>query len=320
MSGRIRSFFKNIFDGESQNGSALDQKPSNSTQIESLIAVLVDFDNTVLCSADAHYKVSFDRLRDYARTFGTIAFAEVFISARILDVQAYPEIEGRVRLINSLNRSGFRVIACPLGEKDRDQVDSYLKSSGSALATNSLVQKIIVVSDDSDFNDPNFIHPIKDLGKEVVILRPSDLGDKISDVDGRGEGFLIGARKKEFCRIIDLEPSQFDSVAAETRQAAMFIRAVLSTAFTLTTPTGNQFPFKHIANLAWKSLPEHWRGLYSKDDVLAAMGAIADRGLIEKVETRIAGKVVFKHYRPNRNHPAIVRLDSLVKTFVGQRV
>ncbi len=283
-------------------------KIDNGTDSSNLVAILVDFDNVVLCASEASYKVSFTKLRDYCRTFGAVAFAEVFLSARLFDEEAHPEVEGRVRLINSLNTAGFKVVVCPKGLKDRDQVDSYLKSSGLSFARSSLAKKIIVVSDDSDFKDPNFIHPIEDMGKEVIILRPSDLGDKIGDKDGGGETLLFDSRKREFSRILELIARGETDLPEETKQAVSFIKVVVRKVFELTTPERNRYPFRHIINLAWKSIFDQWGEIYTKEDLEAAMGAIGDKGLIERKAVEVSGVTIFKYYRPNRAHPAAINL------------
>ncbi|TSC81932.1 MAG: hypothetical protein G01um101420_715 [Parcubacteria group bacterium Gr01-1014_20] len=308
MSNIADRFVAWLFPKVAKIGTPGDSKTENGTDSNNLVAILVDFDNVVLCASEASYKVSFTKLRDYCRSFGTVAFAEVFLSAQLFDEEAHPEFEGKVRLINSLNNAGFKVVICPRGLKDRDQVDSYLKSSGLSLARNSLVKKIIVVSDDSDFKDPNFIHPIEDMDKEVIILRPSDLGDKINDKDGGGETLLFDSRKREFSRILELVARGETSLHEETRQAIAFIKVVVRKVFELTTPERNQYPFRHIINLAWKGIIDQWGEIYTKEDLEAAMGAIADKGLIEKKAVVIGGVTVFKYYRPNRAHPAAINL------------
>lgn len=308
MIGIVNRFVNWLFDKSEKSDPPTNSKIGNGTDANNLVVILVDFDNVVLCSSEANYKVSFTKLRDYCRTFGTVVFAEIFLSAQLFDEEAHPEFEGRVRLINSLNTAGFKVVVCPKGLKDRDQVDSYLKSSGLSFARNSLVKKIIVVSNDSDFNDPNFIHPIEDMDKEVIILRPSDLGDKIGEVDGGGETLLFDSRKREFSRILEVISRGETDLHADTKQAISFIKAVVRKVFELTTPERNQYPFRHIINLAWKNIIDQWGKLYTKEDLEAAMGAIADKGLIEKKAVVIGGVTVFKYYRPNRAHPAAINL------------
>lgn len=249
-----------------------------------LVAVLVDFDNaTIGARKEGHYQLSFVRLREYVRQFGQVVFADVFLSPKSTTLE-------NVGMVWS---AGFTPIACPRERKDKDAVDAQIKARGRLYIEHSHIQMLVIVSEDQDFaGDPNFVHGVRDLGKEIRFVSVSKLADVLA---GTNEARVLQPSRKlqTYTGILERMESDQPVEGWEPR----FITAVFAELLRISLPYG----FKRLCDLVWPRITLFHEQV-SPHDLDRLLSAMIEKSLIQKLSI---GEGVA--YRLNRDHPWIKR-------------
>jgi hypothetical protein len=230
------------------------------------IAVLVDFDNADSCAKSRGYNLSFFVLREYVRRYGVVVFAEAYLSP----------YSNKTEIVSTVWHAGFTPIACPYEYKDKDSVDVQIKARGLMFARHTEVQVVIIVSEDRDFSeDPNFVHVIRDLGKDLVFLHPSELPE-LAGEDKKHQlqdSPRAVAMKQALTSLVDGK----EPLGEAHKKKAELIVDIIGV---LSTQQGMEF--KPLLSLVWDKLSSKWSSLCTKSDVHTAMTALNKNGLMVK--------------------------------------
>ncbi|MBI2039191.1 MAG: NYN domain-containing protein [Candidatus Niyogibacteria bacterium] len=139
-------------------GTPPSSKPKN-------IALLVDWENTFLAGTVRGFAVSFSGIKKLVREQGRILFADVFVDPHTVERAAK---SGASDTLRSLWDAGYHVIACPMGSKDADAVDTIMNQRARDYLELADIDILVVVSRDRDFRALS--DKAADRGKHVVLF------------------------------------------------------------------------------------------------------------------------------------------------------
>jgi hypothetical protein len=125
------------------------------------IWILVDLENITMAEMTRTDRLSYSKLKEYARQFGKVFQAEIYAPHHYLD-------SNRGREVNYFNRYGWKVVICGRVKKDKDLVDYRLSSQASDIAFHYPEDEVWIISRDSDFTA--IVEKNKDRGKHNIRL------------------------------------------------------------------------------------------------------------------------------------------------------
>lgn len=276
----------------------------------SAVAVFVDYDNAVLRAREAGFTLSFAKLRRLVGDrFGRIVFPKVFVSIRSFHPKA-----ARI-----LHDADFELVLCPLGVKDKDMVDTRMRSAIRRYAEHSSVSTIVVVSEDGDLvRNPELAHFVFDLGKRFEAIRVSNLRSELEgDDDEEGAPVVEQTRRKHELGIaIDRYGRDVRGETPGEQQDDDFVRDLMILLVDLFKNPPNRVAKTPTFHYLKKLLLERFRIHSSVWGESVYPGADLDRVMEDAIGALIGEEALLTKngsnltfYRPNSSHPAVARAD-----------
>lgn len=282
--------------------TGLNGNGSNGSHYDGSVVALVDFDNVTGSARDASFSISFGRIREYVRRFGTVLFVDAFVSPN----SARPEI------VQGLWNAGFQVIACPMASKDRDDVDAKMNWRARQYLNMANVTTVIIVSRDQDFRD--LTDYAEDLHKKVVFIDVVKQRSEFEGVDPSGGIPTYTSRRLiKFTRALDQLSENSRGYNAEEAETIRFVRDVVVECdarekdmekLALAKPS-----FLTLQSYVSARVMLRWSKIFTAIDVKQALTAMVEARAVEKL---VGGGTTY--YVLSRNHPAVKNvLDIEVK-------
>lgn len=237
---------------------------------QSLVAALVDFDNTEITAKNNGFDVSFAKLRDYLRKFGQVIFADVFLSP----------FATRPETISRLWDAGFTVIACPQGWKDKDAVDEKMRLRAGDYLREMNIGKIIIVSRDQDFRELG--NRAANLHKETVFVDIVAIQEAVRGHDIVPELKLTPTGER-FSRIVDCLANNGPVMAAE-EERKRFVKDIILAILRRERDSSKQDSFKPLCDYVMAELQQRWHRAFSPDNYKEAMTVLVQRQVLIKYD------------------------------------
>ncbi|TSC62890.1 MAG: hypothetical protein G01um101448_569 [Parcubacteria group bacterium Gr01-1014_48] len=271
-----------------------------------LVAVLVDYDN-VLGVTRKIFEVSFIKLRNFCREFGRVIYSDIFLS---------PISARRPEVITLLWQSGFEVFVCPMQTKDKDAVDAKLKARVRKYAEFSSVRKVLIVSGDGDFShDPDLHAFVQDLGKEVIILKPSEYRHELEGDNHVFKNDALSRRADDFVRCIEYASTGSANVPAEDQKRFSFVQDVIRSIDIV--GSGKTLSFNKLSELVWEYLciriavrtQVRWSQFFGEGDLKNVLSALVHTKILNPAvcKGRHGSPKEFTYYELNRGHSIVTR-------------
>lgn len=239
----------------SSNGAVVAPSPAPASPAvqqpeHHIVVVLVDYENALYSARDAGYKLSFEKLMTRACAVGHVIWAEVFIPPHVAQDQ---------RVVRELWSAGFRVVCCPMGSKDKDAVDKKLETHVWTLVYATRVTDVLLVSEDSDFNDCYVLG--KKLGVAVTRFAVSDKRDALAGDETEERLAMLGERPQQrlFERAARIFHGDITAGNPEETNRVAFLRAVSTEIGQLKSQnSGRKYSFNALCDEAWFRLKTQW--------------------------------------------------------------
>ncbi|MEK7643204.1 MAG: NYN domain-containing protein [Patescibacteria group bacterium] len=263
------------------------------TSQQSQIALFIDADNAKLRAEAAGYNLSFNQLREYCRQFGRVVFAYVFISMKSRLQES----------VQALWQAGFVVILCPLALKDKDAVDAKMKDEVRKIAEFSLIDTIVVVSEDKDLtDDPILVHSyVRDLGKKIIFISPTEARQYLE-----GDDVIIAPRFVSTQGQIYREALEYivDYGVPRNGDGQECIRFALDVVRAIGAATAiENLSFNPLREAVWSRLARVWSRIHGSTEVTYVLEALKQLGALRDYRGRS-----FRYYTLDSTSPLMRRI------------
>lgn len=264
-----------------------------TTPAECIVAALVDYDNVIGHARDSGFSLSFEKLRERIRTSGKVLFADVYLSL----ASTRPETIGRVC------KADFRAITCPQGYKDKDSVDEKMKADARKYLQNTPVNKVLIVSRDSDFHD--LAGFAADLHKKVEFI---NIVEEQAAVQGHDQApQLVQSRALDrFTKALQHIKNNWAGLSADEERCVRFLKEIIRSVREKEARAKRNTPFKTLHAWLWQENQNRWKNIWSEYELKKAMTALVEDDVIRKNIGNANNGETYNYYTLNNYHQVTI--------------
>lgn len=251
------------------------------------IVVLIDYDNAVSRAQENKFSLSFGKLKEYLRGFGTILFADALLS---------PTATGRAETIAQLWDSGFRVIACPMGHKDKDAVDAKLNWLARQYLDQPNIHALYIVSMDQDFRE--LADFAADMGKKVEFVDVAAINAQVAGFDQK-IAISFSRQSENWTSALKFLEQGIEPVQVDTIQRVRFLRDIIRACEA--KPAHQFMAFQVLHDFIWKMISQTWEKVYHSGELRSVMTAMNHNNVLQK-----NNGLKLTYYELNLNNPVVI--------------
>ena len=261
--------------------------PDRQTDLKQAMAILIDFDNTVISATEAGYTFSPKKLNEYCRKFGVAEFRMAFLS---------PRSRGNINQhAFQLNAAGFDPIICPMYIKEKDSVDEILKEKVRQLL--KYVDVIVISTADGDMkNDARFENQVLDQGKKLEYVNVKALARELAGTEDEPCGIPSESKRyAEFRTAIGIIMSGRCTLNQTEDINVKFLCEAYDAAVMITEK--RELSFRELVQATWYRLTDNRKKMFRLDDLKSLLSALNHEDIIKSHSS-----FKFTYYKPNLQH------------------
>ncbi|MEK7090133.1 MAG: hypothetical protein AAB930_00945 [Patescibacteria group bacterium] len=261
--------------------------PDRQAGPKQTMAILIDFDNTVISATEAGYTFSPKKLNEYCRKFGVAEFRMAFLSPRSRgDINQHAF---------QLNSAGFDPVICPMYIKEKDSVDEILKEKVRQLL--KYVDVIVISTADGDMKkDARFENQVLDQGKKLEYVDVKALARELAGTEGEPCGIPSESRRYAgFQSAIDIIMSGRCTLNQTEDINVKFVCEAYDAAVMVAEK--RELSFRELVQASWDRLTDNRKRMFRPDDLKSLLSALNHKDIIKSHPTPR-----FTYYKPNPSH------------------